>query len=358
MKRLLTLADYENPYLTMHPAYEAAVLEVFADLVAKGLVYRALKPVHWSIANQTALADAELEYENREDTSVYVLFEVVGESRDRLLYGFRAEAVPKEASVSLMIWTTTPWTLPANLAIAVHERHEYSLVQIGEKKFAVVASDLVDKVTHKAGLKDRKPIGQERKRGTALSALAYTHPFIRDARDRRVVTADYVTLEDGTGLVHTAPGHGVEDYQTGLRENLDIYCPVQPDGTFDATAPDWLQGTSVWDANKIILKRLHDSSHLFHQETITHSYPHDWRSKTPVIFRATEQWFIGVQTPIEDGASLQNRAFKCHRQRRPILPRVGPQPHARYARIPPRLVHQPPTRLGPTHPRLSPRPRH
>ena len=333
MQRLLTLADYDDPYLTMNPAYEAAVLEVFADLVAKGLVYRALKPVHWSIANQTALADAELEYADREDTSVYVLFEVEEQSRKKLLSNFRAEAVPADAPVYLMIWTTTPWTLPANMAVAIraaHPSHEYTLAKFGDR-YAVVASELLEKVARKAGLKSAQPIG-ERCFATQLLGLTYRHPFVN--RVSPVVEANYVTLEDGTGLVHTAPGHGVEDYQTGLRHNLhiveedgkqivktgsglipshdaDIYCPVRADGTFDDTAPDWLRGVDVWKANELVVKQLHDSGHLFHQETIRHSYPHDWRSKTPVIFRATDQWFISVERPIDGGShSLRDLALE------------------------------------------------
>ncbi len=323
MQRLLTLADYDDPYLTMNPAYEAAVLEVFAGLVEKGLVYRALKPVHWSIANQTALADAELEYYDREDTSIYVLFEI--EDTSQLPASLNA---PPGEPVCLMIWTTTPWTLPANLAVAVHGSHEYCLIHVGHKH-VIVASQLAEKVAHKAGLGDFKLTDQPRVTGSALTGLTYRHPFID--RVGPVVTADYVTLEDGTGLVHTAPGHGVEDYQTAKANHLylkgkrvkifsisdlheeddilsaprvEIYCPVKADGAFDDTVPEWLQGVIVWDANKIIMKRLHDSGRLFHQETLTHSYPHDWRSKTPVIFRATEQLFVDVDRRFNDNIGL------------------------------------------------------
>ena len=348
MQRLLTLADYTHPYLTMNPRYEADVLEVFADLVAKGLVYRALKPVHWSIANQTALADAELEYEDRDDTSVYVLFEVEDASRKELLSRFQAKKVPADAPVHLMIWTTTPWTLPANMAVVVRAAapsHEFTLVKFGDR-YAVVASDLLETVAHKAGLKKEQvqPIGDQRRPATNLLGLTYRHPFID--RVCPVVDADYVTLEDGTGLVHTAPGHGVEDYQTGLKNHLhfveeddkqfvrtgsrlfsdrnaDIYCPVLADGTFDETAPDWLQGVDVWKANELVVKRLHDSGHLFHQETIRHSYPHDWRSKTPVIFRATDQWFISVKKPIDDGMSLRDQALNVTKQDVEFFPEWG-----------------------------------
>ncbi len=282
MQRLLTLADYEAPYLTMDPAYEAATLEVFADLVGKGLVYRALKPVHWSIDNQTALAEAELEYYDREDTSVFVLF-------DRT-----------DGQGSLMIWTTTPWTLPANLAVAVSPNAEYGVYDVAGRK-VLIACDLASKVLRK----DMPPIATCR--GSDLTRLTYTHPFIE--RVCPLVTADYVTLEDGCGLVHTAPGHGVEDYQTGLKHKLDIYCPVRADGTFDDTVPTWLRGKTVWQANDLVVEQLRSSGHLFRAEKFTHSYPHDWRGKTPVIFRATEQWFISVDRQAQ-GATLRKRALE------------------------------------------------
>ena len=267
MQRLLTVAEYKDPYLTMNPRYEGAVLEVFADLVDRGIVYRGLKPVHWSIENQTALAEAELEYYDREDTSVFVKFDRV------------------DGQGALMIWTTTPWTLPANLAVAVHERYDYGVYDV-DGQDVILAVELAGKVLKK----DVQP--KKTFKGSELVGVEYKHPFIE--RTGKVVAADYVTLEDGTGLVHTAPGHGVEDYQTGLREGLDVYCPVQADGTFDNTAPDWLQGLSVWKANDLVVEKLKASGHLFHAEQFMHSYPHDWRGKSPVIFRATEQWFVDV----------------------------------------------------------------
>ncbi|MEO0587854.1 MAG: isoleucine--tRNA ligase, partial [Planctomycetota bacterium] len=281
MQRLLTMADYDDPYLTMLGKYEAGVLEVFAGMVEAGLVYRQLKPVHWSIENQTALAEAELEYYDREDTSVFVLFEVHG-------------GQPGE---HLMIWTTTPWTLPANLAVAVSPRAEYGQYDLGGGRSAWVACDLAEKVLAMGGVELGKP--SRVVRGDELVGKRYEHPFVAHApaaanEAYRVVAAEYVTLEDGTGMVHTAPGHGVEDWQTGIRENLGVYCPVQADGTFDDTAPDWLVSKSVWEGNGLVVDRLRDSGHLFHANQFDHSYPHDWRGKTPVIFRATEQWFVGV----------------------------------------------------------------
>jgi len=293
MQRLLTMADYDDPYLTMAPKYEAGVLEVFAGLIEKSVVYRDLKPVHWSIDNQTALAEAELEYYDREDTSVFVKFDIVGQD-DR----------------SLMIWTTTPWTLPANLAVAVHERYEYGLYQAGEKN-VVLACELAGKVLALGGIDSAEPL--ETFPGRDLLDTEYHHPFIE--RVGKVFHAEYVTLEDGTGLVHTAPGHGAEDYQTGLREGLDVYCPVRADGTYDDTVPDWLVGRSIWKANDEIVEHLRDNGHLFYDQKFLHSYPHDWRGKKPIIFRATEQWFVGVDRPIppEDGgasgASMRDAAL-------------------------------------------------
>jgi len=324
MQRLGTTGDYDHPYITMDPAYEADVLDVFADLVDKELVYRALKPVHWSIANQTALAEAELEYHQREDTSVYVLFPIVGWASCPL-------SVPDGADVSLMIWTTTPWTLPANLAVAVAPQAEYSLFEYyrdGATRYVIMAEDLHKDVFEKEGLETSD--GHKRL-GTCIGAellgMTYRHPFCD--RTSPVVAAEYVTLEDGTGLVHTAPGHGVEDYQTGLREGLEIYCPVRADGTFDDSVPDWLRGKSVWQANGAIVEHLRESGHLFHDHTFTHSYPHDWRSKTPVIFRATEQWFVrmdqsfGSADATKSPMSLRERAIAAADSEVQFIPAWG-----------------------------------
>ena len=326
MERLLTLADYANPYLTMAPSFEGATLEVLAELVEQGLVYRALKPVHWSITNETALAEAELEYQDREDLSVYVDFEadsadaVYGafglgdhspEEDDEDAEGGEGKAVVhpgKRPNVkpSFMIWTTTPWTLPANVGVAVNPRVEYALVFL-DGNVTVIGADLVEKVAKMA--KAEQVVVIARAMGDKLIGLKYRHPFVTnppacglgrkcDAEKLwSVVGAEYVTTEDGTGLVHTAPGHGADDYATGLREGLPVYSPVLNNGTYDATAPEWLRGVSVWDANKKVAEWLRNSGHLFFDHTFTHSYPHDWRSKTPVIFRCTEQWFVSVEGP-------------------------------------------------------------
>jgi isoleucyl-tRNA synthetase len=299
MLRLGTQADYDHPYFTMDSAYEGAVLEVFAGLVGQGLVYRDLKPVHWSIENRTALADAELEYYDREDTSIFVLFDLEDPA------GLPASlGLPEGADASLVIWTTTPWTLPANMAVAAAASADYGLFRFdhaGSTRYAVVAENLREAVLGDGA----ELLG--RCRGEELVGVTYRHPFVE--RTGRVVTAPYVTLEDGTGLVHTAPGHGSEDYMTGLKEGLEVYCPVQGDGTFDQTVPEWLRDLLVWDANPVIVERLRESGHLLRDERFTHSYPHDWRGKTPTIFRATEQWFIAVDEAFgPEAASLRQRA--------------------------------------------------
>ncbi len=296
MQRLLTLADYDDPYLSMTPVYEKAVLEVFAELVAQGLVYRELKPVHWSIANQTALAEAELEYFDREDPSVYVLFDAV----DPAAVG-RAFGLDLDSSPAFMIWTTTPWTLPANRLIAVNEEFRYALLRV-DGRLTVIASELANKVTAMAGASEVEKLAEAD--GRALIGLEYAYLFA--TANGRLVGGDHVTLEDGTGLVHTAPGHGHEDHAVGQREGVAVYCPVLADGRYDDTVPSWLSGELIWDANNKIVEHLETSDHLFHHHRFHHSYPHDWRSKTPVIFRCTEQWFIAVDRPSRrDGESLR-----------------------------------------------------
>ncbi|MEC8733770.1 MAG: class I tRNA ligase family protein, partial [Planctomycetota bacterium] len=298
MESLLTFADYGDPYLTMSPDYEGATLEVFADLLDQGLVYRDLKPVHWSLENRTALAEAELEYMEREDPSVYVEFEAADRSAVAEAFGVDLEVTP-----SFMIWTTTPWTLVANLAIAVHERFDYVLALVDGSE-TVVARDLLETVVEQAGAESVEVLAHCP--GARLAGLTYKHPFCD--RTGTILLADYVTLDGGTGLVHTAPGHGADDYRTGLREGLEVYCPVTEDGTYDDTVPEWMQGMSIWEANPRVTERLRESGHLFHDHMFTHSYPHDWRAKTPVIFRATEQWFIGVDRAFDGGGSLRDRA--------------------------------------------------
>jgi isoleucyl-tRNA synthetase len=289
-QRLGILGEWNNPYLTMSRDYEAATLEVFARFVEAGLVYKKLKPVPWSIENQTALADAELEYKDVEDTSVYVEFPLDD--------GF------------LIVWTTTPWTLPANLAVAVNSEVDYATVKYrrnGQDRIGFVAANLVERVfKDRAGVESFEIVGT--RKGIDLLSGEYRHPFV-DGRRGKVVAADYVTTTDGTGLVHTAPGHGEDDYETGIREKLTVYSPVLANGRFDETVPEFIRGKTVRESNPIIVEELKRRGLLLAEEKIIHSYPHDWRSKKPVIFRATEQWFIDVNKPFSGGGSLRQRAM-------------------------------------------------
>jgi len=307
-QRLGVMGQFDDPYITMDPRYEAAVLEVFARLVQHGLVHKQLKPVHWSIANRTALADAELEYHDREDVSIYVAFELTDESAAKIRNR-------SGSRVAMAIWTTTPWTLPANLAVAVHPDYEYAAVKLNTDLGAttlIVARQLIGVFMRAfTGQAGPEPEILATMTGKALldAKLLYKHPLFDD-KVCPLVSADYVTLDEGTGMVHTAPGHGLEDYGTGLKCGLDIYCPVQGDGTFDETAPHWLRGLDVWQANDKVVEHLKEVGSLLVAEKITHSYPHDWRSKTPTIFRATEQWFIAVDQPMTAGGeSLRTLAM-------------------------------------------------
>ena len=309
LQRWLTLADYSDPYLTMDPVYEAAVLEVFAKIVESGAVYRRLKPVHWSIANETALAEAELEYYDREDPSIFVHFDAV--DKDAVAHAF---GVSLDETPSFIIWTTTPWTLVANMAITVSPRFEYSLVQLGER-ITIVASELLVKVAEVTGC---TPNLLGTCKGDTLVGLFYEHVFCD--RTCPIISGDHVTLEDGTGLVHTAPGHGTDDYIVGLANKLDIYCPVKADGVYDETVPDFLSGLSVWDANEVVVSTLRESGYLYHMSMYTHSYPHDGRSKTPVIFRSTEQWFVDVDAKIKSGNSLRSMALEETEQNIDFIP--------------------------------------
>jgi isoleucyl-tRNA synthetase len=305
-QRLGILGEWDKPYLTMAPSYEASTLEVFAKIVEKGLVYRKLKPVPWSVANQTALADAELEYQDVTDSSVYVEFPTTDNST---------------GATHLLVWTTTPWTLPANLAIAAGPDIEYSLVRYhkaGEERVGLVAAELGTRVFEL--LPGSKPQVIGTRKGSDLAGAQYKHPFID--RAGKLVLADYVTTTDGTGLVHTAPGHGEEDYETGIREGLPVYSPVMYNGRFDDTAPEWVRGKTVWEANPLITQHLADKGVLFAEQKITHSYPHDWRSKTPIIFRATEQWFVAMDQAYE-GKSLRDRAEEAVQRQVGFVPEWG-----------------------------------
>lgn len=286
-KRLGVLGDWGNPYLTLNKEYEADELRLFADIVEQGFVYRGKKPVYWSIPCRTALAEAEVEYQDHVSQSVFVKFPVVG-----------------RPGVNIIIWTTTPWTLPANLAVAYNNTFSYSLVQVGEEQF-VVSAFLLSAVAQKCGWADYQIVRSLD--GGHLSQLEYQHPFCN--RTGKLFAGDnFVTNDTGTGFVHIAPGHGMDDYNLGRQSSLPIYSPVDDDGCFTHTndlpleqqMPAGMVGKSILekhgksDANEAVLHELRVRKALLHQENYHHSYPHCWRSKTPIIFRAMDQWFIKV----------------------------------------------------------------
>jgi len=295
--------DFDNPYLTFTPQYEAGILEVFAELVDKGLVYKQLKPIHWSIECETALAEAELEYKDISSPSIFVNLPVAKESVGKLVELGLVESSEAESSkVCFMIWTTTPWTLTANLAVAVHPFLDYRAIRYektGQKFVSISVTERIDAIVQAGGLKQGQySVGESKVRGSKLEGLRYLHPFVEsnptDKDAYKVILADYVTTEDGTGLVHIAPGHGLEDYMSGQKYDLAIYSPVLDNGCYDDTVPQWLRGKNVLEVDSDVNESLRRSGLLFAEGQIEHSYPHCWRSKGPVIFRATEQWFISI----------------------------------------------------------------
>jgi isoleucyl-tRNA synthetase len=288
--RLGVFGDWENPYLTMDYSYEANIVREFGKFVGSGIVYKGRKPIHWCPTCVTALAEAEVEYMDHESPSVYVKFKL----RDKLPFSVQRSAF----SVYFIIWTTTPWTLPANLGLCLHPDYDYVAIEIGNEVY-ILAERLLNSTIEKLGIKNFKII--EKFKGKILEGLKASHPFID--RDSVVILGEHVTLDQGTGVVHTAPGHGEEDYEMGLKYNLDIYSPVDEKGKFTEEVEDF-SGQYVFKANKGIIDKLKIEGMLLHEERIVHSYPHCWRCKNPVIFRATSQWFISM-----DKNDLRKRAI-------------------------------------------------
>ena len=279
-KRLGILADWENPYLTMSKDYEAEEVREFARAFAKGNIYRGEKPVYWNWTLKTALAEAEVEYHNHRSPSIYVKFNVI--DHDTL-----AKLGNPTKPTSLVIWTTTPWTLPANLGISVHPDFEYSVYDAGKENF-VIAKPLKEFFENDTGIKlteGKILLGKDLEFGKAQ------HPFID--RHSLILNGDHVTADAGTGAVHTAPGHGVDDYKVGLKYNLGLLSPVDESGKFTDEVPEYL-GVNIFKANPMIVERLRESDHLIMMKEIEHSYPHCWRTKTPLIYRTTPQWFMGI----------------------------------------------------------------
>ncbi len=282
-KRLGVMGDWENPYLTMSRQYEGATVREFAEFVKGGYVYKGKKPVHWCPSCITALAEAEVEYAEKESPSVYLRFRLNTEGRLRL---------ESFEGVYIVIWTTTPWTLPANLALAVRGNIDYAAVLTpDQKEVLIVANDLVNKL-HAQGVLPTNTVYRIFP-GNNMNGLKAEHPFID--RKSAIIEADFVSTEEGTGIVHIAPGHGEDDYEAGLKEGLDILAPVDDRGRFSGSGVPGLEGQFVFKANEKIIEMLRESGALLHEEKITHSYPHCWRCKKPVIFRATEQWFISMK---------------------------------------------------------------
>ena len=307
-KRLGVLGDWGNSYKTKDPAFEADIIRTFAAFVESDLVYRSKKPVYWSIPFETALAEAEIEYKDHVSPSIWVKFAVPAAEAKKF-------GLPDDKPLFVVIWTTTPWTIPANLAIAVHPEVDYVVADLGSQRI-IVAEALLGAVAAAAKVEAAAPAVVKKLRGAELEKLAPRHPFIDRASS--VVLADYVTTDSGTGCVHTAPGHGAEDYQTGLKYKLEIYCPVGDDGRYidDGRVPADLVGLTTLEtiedlqakktspANIAVLKKLDAAGALLAKERYTHSYPHCWRSKTPIIFRAVDQWFVSL-----DRHGHRNRAL-------------------------------------------------
>ena len=279
-KRLGVMGEWDNPYLTMNPNYEADTIRVFGDLYEKGYIYKGLKPIHWCTSCETALAEAEVEYDNHTSPSVFVKFHFIPEQK-----------IPFDNCInpSVVIWTTTPWTLPANRAVCLKDDLDYCAVDL-DGETIILAAELVDNLFSK--LEKNTPVIQKTVKGAELEGLILKHP-IDDALTVPIILGDHVTTEAGTGCVHTAPGHGQDDYQVGLKYNLEVASPVNEKGHFTDDAPQY-SGNFVFKGNKLIIENLKNKNSLLFTEYIKHSYPHCWRCHKPVIFRATEQWFINV----------------------------------------------------------------
>jgi isoleucyl-tRNA synthetase len=281
-KRLGVLGEWDDPYLTMNFAYEAVIVREFGRFALQGSVYKSKKPIYWCTSCKTALAEAEVEYEPHTSPSIFVSFPLISD------LGIPYPAL-KGKKVSVLIWTTTPWTIPANLALAVHPDFEYVAVKEKDEVY-ILAKGLLDKVSQR--LSWQQPLILSSLDPRVLEGKKCRHPLYE--RESVIILAPYVTLEDGTGIVHTAPGHGQEDYESGLRYQLAIYSPVDDGGHFTPEV-EYFAGQFVFEANDAVKKRLDEVQALKGQETIEHSYPHCWRCKKPVIFRATEQWFISME---------------------------------------------------------------
>lgn len=283
--RLGVLGDWDRPYLTMDFGTEANIIRALGKIIGNGHLHKGAKPVHWCLDCRSALAEAEVEYYDKTSPSIDVMFNAVDADAVRQAFGVAQVNGP----ISLVIWTTTPWTLPANRAISLHPEFEYQLIQI-EGRALILAKELVESVMKRAGVSEWQVLGECK--GAALELQKFQHPFL--AIESLVVLGDHVTLDAGTGAVHTAPGHGPDDYVIGQKYGIETANPVGPDGSYLPGTYPTLDGVNVFKANDMIVELLKEKGALLHVEKLLHSYPHCWRHKTPIIFRATPQWFISM----------------------------------------------------------------
>jgi len=283
--RLGVLGDWDRPYLTMDFGTEANIIRALSKIIGNGHLHKGAKPVHWCLDCRSALAEAEVEYYDKTSPSIDVMFNAIDVDAVRQAFGVAQVNGP----ISLVIWTTTPWTLPANRAISLNAEFEYQLLQI-DGRALILAKDLVESVMKRAGVSEWQVLGECK--GAALELQKFQHPFL--ALESLVVLGDHVTLEAGTGAVHTAPGHGPDDYVIGQKYGIETANPVGPDGTYLPGTYPTLDGVNVFKANDMIVELLKEKGALLHVEKLLHSYPHCWRHKTPIIFRATPQWFISM----------------------------------------------------------------
>lgn len=304
-KRIGVVGRFEKPYSTMTPEYESVVLATFYNFFERGFVYRGLRPVYWCMHDRTALAEAEVEYETHVSPTVWVRYQLQSDPRD--IDSALAEArIQGNKPVFTIIWTTTPWTLPASLAVAFHPHEQYVALETKDAIY-IVAEKLSKDVALKCGFPDAPVIA--RFPGRVMEHTWFYHPFLPWERRKILgVVADYVTMDTGTGVVHTAPAHGSEDFATGVRYKLDPTCDVDAAGRIHNGLPDY-DGLQVFKANPLIVELLRSKGALLHEEKVEHSYPHCWRCHNPVIFRATEQWFISMETPM-DGGTFRTRALE------------------------------------------------
>ncbi len=367
--RLGVLGDWDNPYLTMDYRFEADIIRELGKIQANGHLYLGAKPVHWCVDCGSALAEAEVEYEDKTSPAIDVAFPVADCADLAKRLGMPTEG---DCPAYAVIWTTTPWTLPANQAVAVHPDFVYDLIRT-PKGMLILARDLAEAAIQRYGFETVETIAQIK--GADLEGLKLQHPFYE--REVPVILADFVTLEAGVGLVHIAPGHGHDDYIAGQKYGLKVDNPVGDDGKFYADAP-LLGGLSVWAGTKKVLEVLTENGNLLAQAQLKHSYPHCWRHKTPIIFRATRQWFIGMDRKLPSpprgrggergnpgwgysccslspnpspggGGGFPPRPRHARGRRNRILPGLGPRPPGSHDEIPPGLVRLAPAQLGRAH---------